>query len=284
MSEDKHGKAFPAEEVRVDYWGRIAARWAEVGARLRPSAPDLSFFEQAIAAWSGRDRPPRALILGVTPELWRLAWPAGSRVMAADRTRAMIEKLWPGPRGRAIQADWRALPLGPATRDLVLCDGGLHQLPFPEGQRQLIRSLHRIVAPGGRCIFRLFLPPRRREAAAAVFADLHAGGIPDLNALKLRLWPAMQADPESGVELGQLWEAVERAVPDRAALANRLGWPVEHFVTIDSYRNCPARYHQLDLEAVLAMFRQAGFELLERHEPEYPLGELCPTVVLRRRD
>jgi len=43
-----------------------------------------------------------------------------------DRTQAMVDNLWPGPKQEAHCTDWLALTLPDGSRDLVLCDGGLH--------------------------------------------------------------------------------------------------------------------------------------------------------------
>ena len=56
------------------HWAEIARRWQQVGPPLRPSVQDIAFYTRAIADITA----PRALILGVTPELYHLPWPAGA--------------------------------------------------------------------------------------------------------------------------------------------------------------------------------------------------------------
>ena len=99
----------------------------------------------------------------------------------------MISHIWPGPAAHVIQADWRELPLADASLDVVVCDGGLHLLDYPQGQSQLARTLARAIAPDGLFAVRLFVPPPQPETEAEVLAALLAGRIPDLNCLKLRL-------------------------------------------------------------------------------------------------
>ena len=117
------------------YWNVIARYWNCLGPPLRPCFDDTTAFSRLLTL------PDRlktdALILGVTPELYRLEWPVGSRIRAADRSRQMIDAIWPGPADEAIEADWLDLPLEDNSLDCVLCDGGLHLLQYPNEQRRL---------------------------------------------------------------------------------------------------------------------------------------------------
>lgn len=276
--------AGPASERTSAHWLEIARRWYQVGPPLRPSAPDLAACAAVVQCWSVFHGAPRALILGVTPELYHLPWPAGTELAAVDHTPAMIEAVWPGPGDAVLCANWMDLPLESASRDIVLCDGGLHLLAYPLAQQQLVRSLRRIVAPGGLCIFRLFVPPVQREAPESVLRDLLAGCIPSLNVLKLRLAMALQETSEAGVQLAQVWDALHQAAPDFNQLAAQLGWSLDHLLAIDTYRDCTSRYHFLDALQVVRLFAEepGGFTFATMTVPRYELGERCPTVVFRR--
>ena len=274
----------PPPDGYRDHWSAIAASWEQVGPPLRPSPEDIHCFTAEIADWSSRCGPPRALILGVTPELFHLDWPAGTSLLALDNTPGMINALWPGPRGGVLCGDWRSIPLQDKSRDLVLNDGGLHLLDHPEGHRRFAETLKRVVPVGGRCLFRLFLPPDERESPAQVFECLHSGDIDNLNQLKLRLCMAMQANPEEGVALHAVWGAISQQAPDLDRLAADLGWPSAHLRAIESYRDSPNAYHFLTLAQVEAVFCSSpgGFDLLRVHRPSYSLGERCPIAVLQR--
>jgi SAM-dependent methyltransferase len=225
----------------------------------------------------------RALILGVTQELFHLLDGARTDLLAIDHTQGMIDQVWPGPRSRVVRADWTALPIAPRCRDLALCDGGLQQLSYPHGQSAVVRSLHRVLAPGGLCIVRLFVPPSRRESVEQVFDDLLENRVSSLNLLKLRLWMAMQQDAQTGVRLADIWTAVHDIAPDFPAFSRKLGWNLEHLLAIDAYRDCPKRYYLIDLEQAVALFCDApgGFAVESVREPTYPCGEQCPTLILR---
>jgi hypothetical protein len=93
-----------------------------VGAPLRPTEQDLAFIRDAIDGFARSRRTMRALILGVTQELFHLLDGARTDLLAIDHTQGMIDQVWPGPRSRVVRADWTALPIAPRCRDLALCD------------------------------------------------------------------------------------------------------------------------------------------------------------------
>jgi SAM-dependent methyltransferase len=275
----------PAETARGP-WAEIARRWAQLGPPLRPAAEDVAFYADVVSGWPVGGGPPRGLILGATPELYRLPWPDGSPVLAVDHTPAMIRTAWPGPDGSAVCGDWTALPLAASSRDIVLCDGGLLQLPYPHGVRACAAALARVIAPGGRFAVRLFVPPAERESPEGVLCDLVDGRIANLNVLKLRLWMALHDDVAEGVQLARVWHVLREAFPDFARLAAHLGWPLEHLLAIDAYRDCPARYHLMSQADLRRLFCEAdnAFAVESVGIPGYALGERCPTIVLRRTE
>lgn len=268
------------------HWQDIARLWEQVGPPLRPSDQDIAFVKDAIGSWARDNGAPRALILGVTPELYHLPWPNGTDVLAVDHTQSMIDTIWPGPRNAVICADWTTMPLQTCSRNIVLCDGGVNLLAYPREHNQFVRTLHRVIASDGLCIFRLFIPPEERETSNEVLQDLLDAKIPNLNLLKLRLWMALHEDITKGIQLKQVWNAIHQVAPDFNRLASQIGWPVEHLLAINTYRNCSTRYYFIDLGDVCHLFCESpgGFTLEAVHVPTYELGEQCPTVVLRRID
>ena len=258
-----------------NHWPRHARQWALVGPPLRPCPEDVAIMERVVAG-GGR----RAVILGVTPELVGLRWPAGARVVAIDRSRDVIGSIFPTgvPGAIAVQADWQALPCAPGTVDVVLGDGSLVNLPFPAGYRTLAAEFHRVLAPGARVALRLFAAPERRESLAEVAADLHAGRIGNFNALKWRIAMAVQPD-DRNIPVVDIGRAFDDIAPDRAALAARLGWPRPVIDAIDVYRGSALVYSF----PTLAEVRDALAPWLvvsAVHTPAYELGDRCPTLVL----
>ena len=141
-----------------DHWTKISRRWKQLAPPLRPCAEDIAGYTEVIRLWTTSFGVPRALILGVTPELYYLSWPAGKELIAVDHTQGMIDTVWPGPKSSAICAGWTELPLPDRSRDVVLCDGGLNGLSYPDDLSRLVHELHRVVAPNGLCGIRLFVP------------------------------------------------------------------------------------------------------------------------------
>lgn len=261
------------------HWAQISQTWSQVGSPLRPSEEDIAGFRGVIRQWTA----PRALIFGVTPELYRLPWSEGTDLKAVDNTPKMIDTIWQGEPGQVICGDWRALPLEKASRDVVLCDGGFHLVSYPEGQRRFVESVKSVLVPGGVCAIRLFSPPRYPEEAATVLEEFLAGRIANLNILKLRLGMAMQVDPSVGVRLGTVWDAVA-ALGKFEELAKKCGWPLEHLESLNSYRGSDNRYCFVTPSQVETLFTRevGGFEMESLSYPSYELGERCPIIVFRR--
>ena len=260
----------------MDHWPLHARQWALVGPPLRPAAEDVAIVERAVAGWAAAaGRAPRGLLLGVTPELATMRWPAGTRLCAVDRSQAMIDAVFPPGAGEAIAGDWRALPWPDGAFDVVVGDGCLSCLPYPAGYRELAAELARVLAPDGVAVLRLFAAPDRRESLDEVGAAIAAGTITSFHALKWRIAMAVQPD-DRNVEVVEILRAFERLAPDRA----RLRWPAEVVGTIDVYRGSALLYSFPTVaEAAAAL---TPFVIDATHRPAYELGERCPTLVLRR--
>ncbi len=284
MNTSPEGTDSESERARPGHWREVARQWRHIGPPLRPAAEDVELCAKAVREWSDGRAAPRVLLLGVTPELFHMPWPEGTDFIAADHTPAMIESVWPGPKDAVLYTEWLDLALPRGSRDIVLCDGGLHLLPYRKEQQRLVDILRGIIAEGGLCVFRLFLPGERRESPDAVIDDLFAGKVPNLNVLKFRLWMALAGSASEGVSLATVWRAVHDAAGGIEALADRTGWPVEHTLAINTYRDSKARYYFATLDEVKELFcgGRGGFEVHRLLVPSYELGEQCPTIVLRR--
>jgi len=267
-----------------DHWAEIARQWQQAGPPLRPSNQDMDFCTDAISGWHRQHGAPRVLILGVTPDIYRLPWPEGTDIFAVDRSQPMIDIVWPGPKRDVLCADWLSMALPESSRDMVFCDGGLHLLSYPGEQRQLCRILHSLLSDKGLCLFRLFVPPRQRESPETVVRDLLEGKISNLNILKLRLAMSLQDSSEEGVALKKIWCALHKISADLEGLARKIGWSVEHMLAMSVYRNSTARYSFVTVDRVRDLFcgSSGGFKLRCLHVPSYELGERCPTIVLQR--
>ena len=72
----------------ASHWPSMARAWQRAGSPLRPSPEDVAGYTRAIQDWIDLHGAPRVLLLGVTPEIYRLPWPAGHDLLAVDHTPA----------------------------------------------------------------------------------------------------------------------------------------------------------------------------------------------------
>lgn len=269
---------------RDSHWSRVAHSWSLVGPPLRPIAPDLALFDQAIAAWQEAGAgEPEALILGVTPELCQgLQWPCGTRLSALDGSVDMIEAVWPGPPDTAHVGSWTDMPFAPSSRDLILCDGGFGLLSI-QGQHALLHEIARLLSPRGVFAVRLFAPMGRTGSLEDIAADLHARRVASLDQLKLRLWGALQESAATGVRPRDVVARIHAMSDDGRLLVEKLGWNAAHVDRLHVHRESAAHYHLTDesdlADMVLAI---PGLQLHSIARPDYAYGECCPVVTIRR--
>jgi SAM-dependent methyltransferase len=135
---------------------RIVDSWRIVGSPARPDAAQVEVFRSAVKAAT------RVLVMGTTPELIDLLLDkAVDRITAVERDPDTIEAMrrlatrdWAGV--ELVPGDW--LDPRPAWRsafDLVLCDGGLIFLPFPDDWRAVLTVVGSYLRPGGRFVTRI---------------------------------------------------------------------------------------------------------------------------------
>ncbi len=266
-------------------WPSHARRWDLLGPPLRPSPEDV-----AVVASIAREpwvTPPRVVLLGVTPELATLAWPAGTELVAVDRCDTMIASVWPSsgkPAGaKAVLGEWSALPLEAGSVDLVLGDAVTTVLSYPHAHASVFTEVARVLRVGGRFVTRALVPPASREDVCAIASDLASGRVGSLNALKVRLLMALSAPPDHAVRLADTWDAWREMVSDPIALFAKLGWNPEALSTIDVYRDSPTTYAFASIDELDAIARDAGLCDRAVHTPRYELGDRCPTITWRKR-
>lgn len=251
-----------------------------MGPPLRPGAEDLRLYREAL--------PPggRVLLLGVTPELARLALELGAQVTALDNNAAMIRAHFPDPAppgARAVLGDWRDIPAPDGAFTAALGDGFTTVLGHASAVRRALGELRRVLAPGAPLVLRHFVRPDPPESPAAVFAELLAGRIPSFHDFKWRLAHALPQDGEAGIRVGDIhaaWEARGLA-PDAVAAA--LGWDPRVVRTIDAYRGLAGTYLFPTLAELAALYAPLFTEVTRRF-PTYPLGARCPLTTYRARD
>jgi hypothetical protein len=274
----------PASNIPPGSWQRYVWFQSLYGSPLRPSPQDAAIYWAAANEWIRERGAPRVLIMGVTPELYHLPWPEGTDILAMDRSEAMIEGVWPGPKETAILSDWLSMDLPAGSRDIILSDGGgLSLLEYPQKQSDLVRTLHRVLSNDGILISREFVLPSQSESPDLVLGDFVDEKIGNFSALALRLYMALQTDPEDGMRIGDAYEAIA-AIPDLDRLVAKLGWGPDYLTLFDACRDVEARIHFLTLEQTtdLLCVDPGGFQVRRVQTPSYELGELCPTLTLQR--
>lgn len=266
-------------------WSRHSSQWRKVGAPLRPSAEDGALMMAAVAPALGRHSDAlEVVVLGVTPELVQLPWPAHTRLHAFDHSAEMIATVWqPHPRvpSAAQQASWQRLPLPDGSVDAFVGDGSLNALPTTGDYPEVLAELVRLLRPGGSLCLRCFIRPDARESLDAVAAAVAAGEVRSFHALKWRVAMALSEAPSFSVAVADIHAAFESAFPDRGRLSETTGWPAEAIATIDAYKGTQTRYTfptMAALKAVCAPY----FEVQEVLRGGYELAERCPTVRFAR--
>ena len=133
-----------------------------------------------------------------------MRWPAGTRLLAVDRSQGMIDHVWPSQPfagAEVVRGDWTELPLAAGACDVVVADACFSQVGFPLGYGRLARELARVLAPGGVFVMRAFVQLEPPESLAALFDDLNAGRIGNFHVFKWRLNMALHESVEAGVRL-----------------------------------------------------------------------------------
>jgi SAM-dependent methyltransferase len=272
----------------ASYWHRLASCYPALGWPLRPSSEDIRFMEEAVASWAARQSAVtlNALLLGVTPEITTMRWPRASSLTAVDGSAAMVGAVWPGDiplQRRAVCGDWLALPLPDASCGVVIGDGSMNCLPYPDGYRKLAAEVRRVLTPAGIFILRCYIQPAVQERREQVFADLfQPEALPSFHHFKFRLLMAMQQSTQTGIAVHDVYRYWTDRKIDTALLPARAGWEKSAIGTIELYR------HSLTVHTFpsLAEYRSALAEFFDEisfSSPPCILGERCPVVLLRPR-
>jgi len=267
------------------YWSRMNTQaFLSIPPPLRPSAEDLDNYRRLSGRWQGAGRAPRLLVLGCTPDFWRLPLPEGTQRLAIDRSTLMLEHLWPGGSAHGMHADWSELPVADASQDLVFCDGGFTLLDFPGRHRIVAAEIARVLSTGGLLLLRVHPRPSPAEQPDTVMAQFLAGRVANSSELKLRLAAALCADPRAGTALDQVWQVFERGVQEFDGLPQACGWPQQDIDRMRRYAGCMDRYTFPTLDEQLGIFAAAGspFTLLAVERPGGKPGFSSPILALQR--
>ncbi|MDP2761009.1 MAG: class I SAM-dependent methyltransferase [Sideroxyarcus sp.] len=259
--------------TRNAHWQTFASRWNRLGSPLRPCAEDVENFRQALG-----DAPGHCLLLGVTPELAKLA----AHLTALDNSADMIGALWHGEQ-EAVLGDWLAMPFENASFDSVIGDGCPVLLSWPLQYEQLFAQVGRVLKPGGKFLLRTFVGAETAESAEKVCQDARDGKMKSFHAFKWRLSMAIAAaSPAYTFRIADTVAAFDRLLPDRQQLAAASGWRREDIETIDFYRGSTACYSYPPLSQVRKTI-PLEFKECEPFYGTYELAERCPLLSFKPR-
>ena len=277
----------PREGPAADYWAELSRHWDDRQPPRRPGPQDTALLERVVgeALASARPARPRALQLGVTPEIATMRWPSGTHLLALDLSVPMIRNVWPAQRvhdAAVVRGDWLAMPVRDATYDIVVGDASISIQRYPDAFFSLVREVRRVLKDNGVLATRVFSRPEEREPLDKIFADLRAGGIGNLDFLRWRLVAALHRDRAAGTRMGDIWDAWEANVPDPHGLMESLGWPLEAPRAMEHLRGGEA-------VAIFPTLRELRDDLRQDFEeaacdcPDCEDGDRYPTMVFRPR-
>jgi len=258
-----------------------------MGSPLLPAAEDIRFVEATAARWHEQNgRAPRAILLGVTPKLARMNWPAGTFLTAADSSGPMASALWPfngtPQTPRLVLADWRLLPFRNGGADIVVGDGCIICLRYPDGVRAFARAIAPLLSPGGLLVIRCYLQPDRKESPEEVIAQMDSDGLETVHQFKFRLLMALQANVTEGIAVRHVYDYWVNHSPNGSGLGSRAGWRQTASELMALYRGVNT-VHTFPTRDELREVLDEFFVEVDVSIPPYYLGERCPTIVLKSR-
>jgi SAM-dependent methyltransferase len=267
------------------FWNQVAAAYRRVGPPLRPSDEDAHNIEEAIRLHADAQKPMRVLLLGATPRLADTRWPDGTMMVAVDVARGFLRDVWPGDipgRRRAVQGDWRSLPVRDAVYDVAIGDGSLNTLQYPDGMRLAARSVQRALGPKGLLVLRVFVRPDDCESPEALVHDAIAGRVETFHHFRFLLLMAMQSSARQGVAVRDVYRFWQDLGARRASLPSRPGWSHEDLQAIEPYSESSA-VHTFPTLSECREVLSDHFEPIAIRPASYVLGDRCPIIVWRSR-
>lgn len=276
-------------------WVGVAQAYGQLDPPLVPSPADLAAMtgvlnRARIASPESANSGWPALLLGVTPALANLAWPAETRLEAWDQSPTMVERAWIGDRqasgGRgsrtAMVKPWEDLPRDrPSGFACAVGDGSFNSFNSGRPFTAFFALLAACLRPGARAAIRIYLRPDPAVPIDRRVDEFIDGKWANPSEFKLLCYAALQTDVREGMRVAAFWDFCERELArnDRfRELATRHGakWGV-----IESSRGSPVRMvfpTMSELEGMLP----AGLKLERVHTADHATARWCPVLEFRR--
>jgi len=266
------------------YWTIFAQKFHIIGPPFAPSPEDGCAMESAVNAWAGArtsDDPLRVLLLGMTPRIARMVFPAPTSMLAIDRCDAMVRHVWPHDvtaRRQAIVADWHCPPVGNASQDVVIGDGALNCVRYQDGMRRLVSSVRRVLRSDGTFVVRCFVQPPSPEDPEDVMKQIADG--PSFHHFKMRLLMALQKNSREGIAVNDVYRFWTSQNVDVGELAARTGWDPQEIQTMELHKG-PNIIHTFPTLEEIREVLAPCFRTISVRIPQYCLGERCPLVTAK---
>jgi len=259
----------------MSHWNEHAKQWEYIAPPLRPAATDIALATSWVNEIAVQKQAALSvLLLGVTPELVKLSWPAGTKLFVADQNLEMINTVLPVSehpnKPMAVATCWRALSLATASIDLVIGDGCYNVLTeahYDEVSQEIVR----VLSPTGHFITRLFIRPEQKESLSELQQDVISGSIANFHVFKWRVAMALHGRLEQGVCLKDIWNTCNEQFE-----INQY-WPRHIVHTIDNYKNINTCYTFPTLSEARHKLKHF-FAEQKIFFPTYILGECCPSL------
>jgi len=269
------------------YWEYLAATYELLGHPLRPSEEDVRIFDLALLRWLEAHPVTglRAILLGATPALTTMRWPAHTTLIGCDASVPMMLSVWPCDRGRTvfgICGNWMDLPLAPSSLQIAVGDGALNCLPNRGAAIDVCRSVRGALADDGLFLARCYIRPEQPETPGQVFEEMFRGAIPSFGEFKFRLLLAMPQDTRSSLAVEAVYRLWASHSINLVGLAAVTGWPLSQIETIEGYRNSSTVYYLPQLDEMRSVLDEQ-FDEISMATPSYPLGRCCPVFAFRAR-
>ena len=268
----------------LPYWEARSARW-QVSTPISPLPDDIRFYEANAARYAGEAAGMSALLLGVTPAIATMRWPASTRLVALDWAGGMLRNVFPRDRvasfAHPLRGDWREIPLANACIDLALGDGCYSTFSSFDGPAHVNHEVARVLRPGGRFCLRCHRRADEPIPVPRLFERLLCGELRDLDMFRWLLAMSIHGDSRDGVRLGDVWDAWHEHVPDARQWQDRFGWTGQALANLESWKGSRSRYLFPSLAELHALAR-ADFDLDDCDIPEYEWGEHFPRLTMSR--
>lgn len=269
----------------VRYWDERSRHW-QVAAPISPQDGDIRFYEAHAEACPKEGQPLRALMLGVTPPIAAMHWPAATQLVVLDWSEGMFRNVfprWNAPsRSNLLRGDWRQMPVASGSIDFVVGDGCYSTFADSHGAAGLNEEAARVLRHGGELCIRCHRRLDKAPALETLFEPLLDGRLHNLDMFRWLLAMAVHGNTSSGVRLGDVWEAWHRRVPEPSAHQARLGWTDQAVANMERWKGVQTRYFFPSL-AQLESLASPHFAVESCELPNYAWGEHFPRLVLRRR-